>query len=225
PHWRFEWVNPGGLKQIADFPPDDSLARLEIEIPASWTNPVTAWPYWPAHNLLPNTFRPAGALFPYDVSKDRLRLSWEAGPDTIFYWELAFAYDNNDSRIPTNFDWQRFRELFQTETLSEAVCENPWVVNWRSVAERTIESGFDRRRIVPEVVVSTLIPAPVSLPDHLQNRWQGPWYGASPFVEPLFFAEWEPPVFPVRPGINVWVSALGILRVNGNSHVFTEMRN
>ncbi|MDR2542806.1 MAG: hypothetical protein LBC80_05075, partial [Treponema sp.] len=40
PHWRFEWVNPGGLKQIADFPPDDSLARLEIEIPASWTNPV-----------------------------------------------------------------------------------------------------------------------------------------------------------------------------------------
>jgi hypothetical protein len=215
PHWRVEWVSPGGQKQIEDFPPG-SLSGLEIEIPVTWPNPVTAWPYWPAFSLLPKIFKPAGALFPFDVSDDRLLLSWEAGPDTVFYWELvnavsAIGYNKGDSRIPINFDWPRFRELFEAEALDEAVCEDPWLVNWRTLAERTIESNFDRRRIVPEEIELKHFPVPVGL-----------WYGVSPFAKPLFLANGEQPVFPVHSGFNVWVSAEGILRVNGNTWIFNK---
>ena len=213
PHWRLEWIDQNSQKQMVDYPPG-SCGGIEIEIPVIWTNPVTAWPYWQAHNLPVNIFKPCGALFPLDAANGRLRLSWEAGADTIFYWELALANNQNDSRLPSNFDWHRFRELFESETLSEAVRQDRWVVNWRSLAERTTDSNFDRRRIVAEAAELKHIPVPA-----------GTWYGASPFVKPLFFAEGEQPIFPVRPGINVWISANGILRVNGNTWVLTEIRD
>ena len=192
-------------------------------IPVTWTNPVVAWPFWPDHNLPPNILMPCGALFPFNASAskkntNRLILSWDAGIDAIFYWELALANSRKESvntaRIPANFDWLRFRELFRTNALSEAVIKDPWLVNWRTLAERTVESNFDRRRIVPETAESRHFPVPA-----------GTWYGASPFAEPLIFAEGEQPVFPVRPGLNVWVSKEGILRVNGNTWVFTEINH
>jgi len=225
PSWRVEWVAPDGKKQTADFLPaingDGALSRLEIEIPVTWTSPVTAWPYWSNLNLFPGAFKPAGALFPFDVSGDYLLLSWEAGPCTVFYWELALAYNKNAPqntvRIPANFDWQRFRELFLSETLSEAIREDPWLVNWRSFAERTVLSGFDRRRLVPQTAESITLP----ISEHLRTKWQGHWYGTSPFAKPLFFKDGELPVFPVLEGLNVWVSAEGLLKVSGNSWMFT----
>jgi hypothetical protein len=48
----------------------------------------------------------------------------------------------------------------------------------------------------------------------------GPWYGTSPFTEPLLFKTGETPVFPVQEGMNVWVSNEGILRVNGKTWVY-----
>ena len=200
PNWRVEWVTPDGRRQTADYTPG-----MEIEIPVTWANPVTASPYW--HNVLANTFKPCGALFPFDAIGGSLRLSWDAGIDSVFYWELVYA--NNQNRIPANFDWPRFRELFQSGVLSEAVLEDPWLVNWRTLAERTAESNFDRRRIVPEAAELKSFPVPAGL-----------WYGTSPFAAPLFFEAGEQPVFPVRPGINVWISEKGILRVNGNTWMF-----
>jgi hypothetical protein len=142
--------------------------------------------------------------------------------DTIFYWELTLAQhlrnlgagranEDNYSRIPANFNWPRFRELFEAETLNEAVREDPWLVNWRSVAERTVTGTFDRRRLVPEVTKDMAIPVPAGI-----------WYGTSPFAKPLFFEEGEPSIFPVRPGDNVWVSAEGILRISGDVWVFSR---
>jgi hypothetical protein len=216
PHWRLEWVDPGGQKQSADYPPGALSGGLEIEIPVTWTNPVTAWPFWPTHNLLPNIFKPCGALFPLDVSGNRLRLTWEAGIDTVFYWELvnvisSIGYDKDSVKIPANFDWIRFRELFKSDVLNLVVRKDPWLVNWRSVAEKTIESNFDRRRIIPETAELKHFSVPA-----------GTWYDTSPFTKPLFFAERVQPVFPIRPGLNVWVSTEGILRVNGNTWVFLE---
>jgi len=206
PHWRLEWLDTGGNRKKADILPGRSMT---IELPTTWANPVTAWPYWPGHNIIPGLFKPAGALFPFDVSGETLCLSWEAGPDTVFYWELAAANEQDTAKSPANFDWPRFRELFQEETLNEAVRKDPWLVDWRSVAEKTITSSFDRRRLVPEAAEPTAIPVP-----------SGPWYGASPFAEPLSFTEGDPPVFPVRPGLNVWVSPAGILRCTNNAWVF-----
>jgi hypothetical protein len=215
PHWRLEWLDSGGFRQIADILPGETM---EIELPVTWANPVAAWPYWPEHNLPQGLFRPAGALFPFDVSVESICLSWEAGVDSVFYWELALAAgkstEEDSVKIPANFDWPRFRLLFKDETLNEAVRADPWLVDWRFVAEKTIDASFDRRRLVPEAAESRSIPVPA-----------GSWYGTSPFAEPLCFAEDETPVFPARPGINVWVSAAGILRCSGKTWVFAEIEN
>jgi len=207
PHWKVEFFDPEGKKQSKDVLPGQST---EIKLPITWTNPVTAWPYWPEHNLIPTLFKPAGGLFPFDVSGDHLKLSWEAGPDTVFYWELVFANNQNAKKVPANFDWLRFRELFKSDALSDAVVKDPWLINWPYIAEKTITSNFDRRRLVPQAKVSEKIQ--VSL---------GPWYGTSPFAQSLSFPKGETPVFPVHSGINLWISAEGILRVSGKTWVFT----
>jgi len=206
PHWRLEWLDSEGKKQSTNILPGKTV---EIDIPVTWTNPVTAWPYWPQYQLIPGHFKPAGALFPYDVNKKSICLSWKAGTDTVFYWELALANNDKEIKIPANFDWLRFRELFETMALSEDVCKDPWLVDWHSVAEKTISSNFDRRRIVSQSYEAVNIQV-----------CPGPWYGSSPFAEPLSFNEDEMPVFPVRPGINVWISGDGILRCSGKTWVF-----
>ncbi|MCL2441527.1 MAG: hypothetical protein FWD14_07280 [Treponema sp.] len=206
PHWRVEWLDPNGQKQILDIRGNS----LKIELPVTWANPVTAWPYWPDYDLIPGIFKPAGGLFPFDTNGSRLYLSWEAGADTVFYWELLYASQNNLSRFPANFDWLRFRELF-LDTLSESVRSDPWLVNWRSVAERTAAGNFDRRRLVPEPAETRVFPVPAVT-----------WYGSSPFSKPLVFQDDEIPEFPVRPGLNVWISSKGILKVNNDVWVFIE---
>jgi len=210
PCWRIEWISPESKMQTAFIPPNGSQ---EIDIPSTWANPVTAWPYWPDFNLIPGFFKPAGAIFPFDVKDGNLCLSWEAGPDSIFYWELLNVNVDKNTRVPANFDWPRFRELFNTDKLKDAVREDPWLVNWRSAAEKTVSGNFDTRRLVPETAVLTKIPAA-----------SGPWYGTSPFTKPIYFGEGEPPVFPVRTGINVWISEDGILKVDGKTWVFTEFK-
>jgi hypothetical protein len=115
--------------------------------------------------------------------------------------------------VPAYFDWPRFRSLFKGVTINDAVLKDPWLVDWRSIAERTISSNFDQRRLVPEA--SFPMPVPV---------FPGPWYGTSPFAEPLYFAEDQSPVFPVRSGLNVWISAEGILRCNNKTWVFYERK-
>ena len=208
PWWRVEWLAPDGQKQIADI---KHGSKLEIEIPVTWANPVTVWPYWPEHNLIPGLFKPAGALFPFDAEDMRLNLTWEAGLDAVFYWELALANRQSENRLPANFDWPRFRGLFKAETINEAVRKDPWLADWQFIAERTATSNFDTRRLVPQATTAKIIPVSA-----------GPWYGTSPFANPLVFAEDADPVFTVRPGLNVWVSADGLLRINGDVWVFIE---
>jgi len=209
PHWRVEWLDTGGNKLTADITPGGSL---KVILPETWVSPVTASPYWPAHNLIPGFFKPSGAIFPLDVDGEYLNLSWKAGVDTVFYWELAAACNfQNEKKIAANFDWLRFRELLKDETLKEEVRKDPWLIDWKFVAEKTMSSNFDKRRLVPEASKSMTITVP-----------HGPWYGTSPFAEPLSFPENETPVFPIRPGVNVWVSLDGILRVDGNIWVFSE---
>ena len=212
PHWRVEWLNPEGQRQIKAVTSAESIA---IELPQTWTSAVLAWPYWPEQNIGPELFRPAGALFPFDSSANRISLTWKAGPDAVLYWELALAYWQDEAvskvpRIPQNFNWPRFRELFETDVINEAVRLDPWLADWRSIAEKTVRSGFDRRRLVPEPNEKMNIPVS-----------SGPWYSGSPFAAPLFFEEGTTPVFPVRSVVEIWVCNEGILRCNKKAWVFT----
>jgi hypothetical protein len=206
PNWRVEWLDSNGQKQKADVSPGKNL---EIETLNTWINPVMAWPYWPLYSLAPGVFKPAGALFPFDVKGKSLHLNWKAGPDTVFYWELAHASQDN-AKSPVRFDWPRFRELFETDVLNEEVRKDPWLVDWSYVAEKTVSSSFDRRRLVPKARESIIIPVS-----------SGPWYGASPFAEPLLFTEGESHSFPViNANVDVWISAEGILRSNHKTWIF-----
>ena len=211
PHWRVEWQNPDGDKQIKDFRP---AGQIGVSLPQTWPNAVCAWPFWPEKSITPGLFKPAGALFPYDVSDDRLVLSWEAGTDAVFYWELALAdrqgaRPSTVPRLPCFFNWPRFRELFKTGIINENVIRDPWLADWKSIAEKTVMSGFDRRRLVPAPSQGMVIPVS-----------SGSWYGSSPFAAPLCFAEGETPVFPVQVQTEVWVCGEGILRCNQSAWVF-----
>ena len=211
PYWRVEWLNPDGKKRYKDF---SSADNIEIEVPQTWTNPVTAWPFWPGKDIGPGLFMPAGALFPYDVNDSRIKLTWKAGVDSVLYWELALVDRKNLTvpkvpRLPCYFNWPRFRELFNIDGIKEEVRNDPWTANWRTIAEKIAASGFDRRRLVPESVKEISIPVP-----------SGYWYSSSPFASPLYFNSGQTPVFPARPSTKIWVCAKGILRCNQEAWVF-----
>jgi hypothetical protein len=177
---------------------------VEISLPATWVSAVSAAPFWPDRGLRPGIFRPAGAIFPFDVSGKSLILSWQGGVDANLYWELIAAYGEagqESVRLPWNFNWPRFRQLFDDPTLNADVRADPWLADWNGIAAKMVQSGFDKRRLVPETRGRLEIPV-----------GPGPWIGASPFAAPLFFE--AVPVFPVRPAADTWISAEGILRCN-----------
>jgi len=205
PYWRIEWLNEGGWKETKTVRGNNGG---EISLPPTLTSAVTALPYWPDRGIGPGIFKSAGAIFPFDASGKTLVLSWQGGVDANLYWELAQAYQGERaaeqravSRVPWNFNWPRFRELFDDPSLNAEVRADPWLADWHSIAEKIVKSGFDKRRLVPEARSSVKIPVNC-----------GPWIGTSPFAPPLFFE--TAPVFPVRQAADTWVSAEGILRCN-----------
>jgi hypothetical protein len=240
PHWRIDWLNVDGRKETMTVTVGDAVSgrRVEIDLPQTWVSAVSALPFWPEKGIIPGIFRPAGAIFPFDVSGKSLVLSWQGGVDATLYWEFAafsrentsspedelpgeVGYeDNNDSpetemeraavpRFPWNFNWPRFRQLFDDPSLNAEVRADPWLADWHSIAEKIVRSGFDKRRLVPEPRSSLQIPV-----------GHGPWIGTSPFATPLLFE--ATPVFPVRAAADTWVSAEGILRCNAEAWIVYE---
>jgi len=202
PHWRLQWLEDGGVWQTLALKPDNEPQGIPI-IP-EWTTPVLAWPYWPERGLLPGAMRPAGALFPWDASGGRVNLSWKGGIDAFFWQELAIAERNTQAvggRIPWYFAWPRFRELFESENISEAVRYDPWLADWREISRRTVQSGFDRRRITTRQVTEIAIP-----------DLDGFWIGSSPFAAPLEVAPGGPLVVNAADTPDTWVSSEGILK-------------
>ena len=208
PHWRIEWVDDQGRKQA-------KMVRehgdLTISLPQTWITAVIARPFWPEKGIDYGVFMPSGAIFPFDVSGKNLVLSWQGGVDAIFYWELASHSSEAEKggRLPYQFNWPRFRQILSDESVHEAIRTDPWLANWSEIAAKTVKSGFDKRRLVPET--RNTLPVPVN---------QGPWIGTSPFADPLLFE--TVPVFPVRTTVDTWVSASGIVRCNKTSWIFLE---
>jgi hypothetical protein len=184
-----------------------------ISLPQTWASAVSAFPFWPEKGIGPGIFKPAGAIFPYDASGDSLILSWQGGVDAVLYWELARAYggtgqtEAENTRIPMNFNWPRFRRLFDDPSLNAEVRADPWLADWASIAAKIVKSGFDKRRLVPE--------ARSALEVHVGS---GPWIGASPFADPLLFE--TTPIFRVKPTADTWVSREGLLRCNSETWIY-----
>ena len=206
PHWRLEWIGEGGAWRERDLLPGQ--IPPDIALMAEWSTPVLAWPFWPGRELFPGMMRPAGALFPWDASGEKLTLSWKGGVLALFWKELALAERpsapasaSESRRLPWYFDWPRFRELLESESISRAVREDPWLADWKSIAGRTIQSGFDRRRIVPRPLAGLDIPG-----------LGGRWIGSSPFAPPLDASKDGPLTINVSDTTDTWVSAGGVLK-------------
>ena len=226
PHWQAEWINDKGRKETMSV--RDSGA-FEVLVSQTLVSAVSAAPFWPEKGIGPGIFKPAGAIFPFDASGNTISLSWQGGVDAVLYRELArFAADAGSAddgltetdnaaravtpRLPQNFNWPRFRLLFNDPSLNAEVRTDPWLADWSGIAVKIIQSGFDKRRLVPETRSSLKVPAN-----------PGPWAGSSPFAAPLFFD--GIPVFPVRLTADTWVCAEGLLRCNTETWIFIEMSN
>jgi hypothetical protein len=201
PCWRIEWVNGEGRKETMTV---SGNGGWSVSLPQTWASAVSAFPFWPEKGIGPGIFKPAGAIFPFDASGGSLILSWQGGVDACLYWELAGAYG-----LPMNFNWPRFRRLFEDPSLNAEFRADPWLADWASIAAKIVKSGFDKRRLVPEA--RNALTVPVS---------PGPWIGTSPFAGPLFFE--TTPVFSVRPRADTWVSREGILRCNSETWIFIQ---
>ena len=203
PHWQLEWLDENGLWKKMEILP--GYPAPELPLVQEWSSPIFAWPYWPSKNLMPQMMKPAGGIFPWDVSGTKIHLSWRGGIDAIFWKELSIAERNSTAsftRLPWYFDWPRFRELLLNGNISEAVRENPWLIDWKDIAQRTVDSGFFTSRLSPPSQNILSIPG-----------LGGLWIGSSPFSYPLRVNPEGPLIIPASARPDTWVSASGILRV------------
>ncbi|MDR0476207.1 MAG: hypothetical protein LBH43_21395 [Treponema sp.] len=220
PRWKIQWLSREGREETRFAHAGENL---EISLPDTWVSAVFAWPFWPEKGINPGLFKPAGGLFPYDLAGDSLSLTWKGGLDAVLYMEMGIASAGEPGskssvpRLPRNFNWPRFRELFVDASVNAQFRADPWLADWSSIAAKIWQSGFDKRRLVPLEREEIRIPvAP------------GPWIGPSPFAAPLLFS--GEPTFPVQmpasPGVSgpvdSWVCAEGILRCNSNAWFFLK---
>ncbi|MDR2193355.1 MAG: hypothetical protein LBP19_02670 [Treponema sp.] len=213
--WHIEWINSSGDKESRDI---DEGAKtrdgFEIYILQEWASPVIAYPYRSGTVLVPDTLCPAGAIFPADadVSSGTISLSWTGGVAAFLYVEFARHTDHHSLRQPQYFDWRRFRELIESDVVSEDVRLDPWLADWKTIAEKTVLSGFDRRRITAIKPQEISISAPSG----------GPWIGTSPFSSPIAATgKMETTlILPVRDAIDTYISKDGILRISLNTWIW-----
>ena len=202
PHWRLEWLDEAGAWQDWEGPP--GYEAPDISPPCEWATAVLAWPFWPELNLAPGVMRPSGALFPWDASGEKLILSWMGGVEAFFWKELAQADRSSpaeDGRLPWYFDWPRFRGLFESGDIPETVHQDPWLADWKEIGRKTVQSGFDRRRIVARKCTQINIPG-----------LGGPWAGSSPFSPPLHAPQGGPLSLEVSDTVDTWVSPDAVLK-------------
>ena len=208
-HWRIEWLNGDGSWQNLELAP--GIEAPQLNLVNEWVSAVIAWPYWPEWDLHPGLMRPSGAIFPWDVSGSILRLSWMGGVDAILWKELgiAAAWSEQTQRQPWNFDWPRFREVLSSGNINEEVKKDPWLADWSSIAQRTVQAGFDSRRLVPRASTELVI-----------EELGGRWVGGSPFAPPVNAPEQGPLELKVYDNTETWVSAQGILKCSVSGWLF-----
>lgn len=198
PRWSIEWVNKDGNRERLD-----DASGAEIQLLQEFSSPVSAYPYWPGRGIAPGTMYPAGAIFPYDAKDGRITLTWLGGVEAAVYSILAKAGSGDSVRQPQYFDWPRFKALLEGDDIPAAVRDDPWIVDWEAVGVKTVESGFDRRRIVARAREELLIPSSV-VPGGLL------WVGASPFARPV---AGDPLCFQVSSAVDRYFSSGGVLHV------------
>jgi hypothetical protein len=229
PSWELSWVDGRGVLQSARYPQG---AEPRIELAQERASPLLARPFWPAvvsagketdGQIQSGVMKSAGAVFPFDAAGGLVRLSWEGGIAAEFYLALAkarLAPENGtaggassaDKRRPEWFDWPRFISLLESDGIPEEVREDPWLVDWDAAAAKTIESGWDSRRIR----AAGRTPLAVTIPA------DGPWFGTSPFAPARLWKTGERVEVPAREIPELLLSPAGYLKYTESDYVWHE---
>jgi hypothetical protein len=229
PSWELFWVDSRGVLQNARYPED---AEPRVELAQERASPLLARPFWPAvvsagsrtdGSIQSGVMKSAGAVFPFDTASGLIRLSWEGGISAEFYLALARvrlaresgaadSIPSGDKRRPEWFDWPRFRALFEDGGIPEEAREDPWLVDWDAAAAKTVESGWDSRRIR----AAECVPLTVTIPA------DGLWFGTSPFASPRFRKAGERVDLPARDIPEYLLSPAGYLKYTRSDYVWHE---
>ncbi|GMO44194.1 MAG: hypothetical protein Ta2B_24900 [Termitinemataceae bacterium] len=204
PSWHIEWTDDAGNMQQTDTT-DSILAGVHIL--AEFPTAIIAYPYWPKKNIVRGSVKPAGAIFPFDSSADKIILSWQGGIDASLYCDLK--KENNLQRLPHTFDWNRFRSLFSEDVLPLEIVEDPWLADWKLIAAKTAASGFDKRRITAADRELRKIEIPLA----------GIWAGSSPFAKTQNFAKDQLVNMPVCKDTESYFSPACVLYVNNKTSI------
>jgi hypothetical protein len=206
PLWELRYVDAaGGITTVRTGADSAEIMPLQ-----EWPGAILALPAFPDRALPAGILKPAGALFPLDAGGGDIRLSWAAGVDAFFYFELAKA--GAEKRCPAYFDWGRFRSLFTEGQLEAEILADPWLADWPLVARKTAASGWDKRRIKTPALGSVTMTPPAD----------GLWFGDSPFTEAKNWKAGTELVLPRRGEVDTWFCAKGLLRLNGKAAVWKE---
>ena len=206
PQWRLEWYDSSGKFQQKEI----SGNTAKISILYEWPSAVLAWPYWPEKKLAAGYFYPAGALFPLDTRGDTIILNWRAGPEAYFYRELDTIRGLNlNNRLPEYFDWKRFRTLLREGT-QEELRRDPWLANWKHIAENTLRSGFRSSLLRADTRINTEVTIP----------HEGPWFGASVFSPIRLWEEGEILIIPLSSRPEILVCPGGILHISAQNRLW-----
>ncbi|GHV83419.1 hypothetical protein AGMMS50212_07590 [Spirochaetia bacterium] len=208
--WRLEWVNQDGTTVRTEI---NGQSYQNAGLMQGWQSAIIAYPFWSEKNIPAGLMKPAGALFPFDADNGKIRLSWQGGIDANFYRELAARA--NEKRLPYNFDWKRFRELFYGDTLKDDVRADPWLADWALIAEKTASGGFDKRRIAASKRVNCKITVPAD----------GPWISDSPFMSHPPWTAGDNVTVPVSDGVTSFFCREGVLHCSKNVWTWNPYNN
>ncbi|MDR0551062.1 MAG: hypothetical protein LBG72_03470 [Spirochaetaceae bacterium] len=207
PRWILEWVDEDGNLQQKE------TATLDGEHISPYRYravPISASPVWKEKGISAGQFYGAGAIFPQDAADGKITLTWQGGVDAHFYKLLAEL--DNEKRLPANFDWKRFRELFTGEKTEKEARSDPWLVPWKEIAQKTAESGFSSTRIK----VKKDAGLPVTVPAG------GPWLGGSPFTPCYDWKMGETVTVSILKDVENFYCPQGVLRCVKNAYIFRK---
>lgn len=175
PLWRIFWIDES--LSVCFLDTEDS--SFSVHLPSGRHVPLQAYPYWPKRGIYPGDYPPAGTVYPALAAQWNTDLQWLGGVAAEFY--IAMARSTVDSsRSPERFDWNRFIAYMQTDVLLASPPLDPWLVDWDAVAEKTMASGFDRRRIKAMDLEASILSLPAGC--------EGEYFYASPFQETIYIA-------------------------------------